>query len=254
VTLSVTDNAGNVGSDAMTLTRDSIAPSLAPTFLSVPATPTIVPNPTWSWLGNSVNAGGGESPKIFRYRLNYYEPVENTWKPYYAYSDNVGSTSYAPRFTPPKDYGLPADKYRNTAYEPILYRMYVWETDNAGNLSPSAVSPDIAVTSVLPYNGATGVGTTPALSWRALLNPKTGEASRYYTIYIGYYSGPGKWEYITRAEITLPEVGNPSWLVYKAVTLKADVTYGWYVQASDFSLRSPLDGIVNREDFWIFTP
>lgn len=254
VMLSVTDNAGNVGSDTMILTRDSIAPSLAPTFLSVPATPAIVPNPTWSWQGNSVNAGGGESPKIFRYRLNYWEPVESTWKPYYAYADKVTSTSYAPRFTPPKAYGLPDDRYRNTAYEPILYRMYVWETDNAGNLSSYVQAPDIAVTSVLPYNGATGVGTTPTLSWRALLNPKTGEPSRSYTVYIGLYSGPGKWEYMTRKEIPLPESGNPSWLVYKSMPLEAGVTYGWYVLASDFSLRSPLNGIIDKEDFWIFTP
>jgi hypothetical protein len=153
VTLSVTDNAGNVGSDTMTLTRDSIAPSLAPTFLGVPATPTISPTPTWSWQGNSVNADGGESPKIFRYRLNYWEPVELTWKPYYAYADKVGSTSYAPRFTPPKDYGLPDGKYRNTAYEPILYRMYVWETDNAGNLSPYVQAPEFSRTTARRASG-----------------------------------------------------------------------------------------------------
>lgn len=254
VTLSVTDNAGNVGSDTMILTRDGTAPSLAPTFITVPATPSILPNPTWSWQGNSVNSWGGETPKLFRYRLNWLEPRELTWKPYDAYATMVPDTQYTAPYDPPKYLGLPNSKYMNTAYEPILYRMTVWEMDKAGNLSPPGTAADITVTTVLPYNNSTGVGLTPLLRWRNILDPETGRPARYYIAHFGYFR-TGVWvELISPKEIEAQVGLESSWPVYKDVIIRAGYTFGWYIEAPDFRLRSPVNGVIDRDDYWTFAP
>ncbi len=235
VTLSVTDNAGNPASDTMILTRDGTAPSLAPTFISVPATPSILPDPTWSWQGNSSISWGGETPKLFSYKLNWWEPRAHSWEPHVS-ANMVTTTQYTPRYEPPKYLGLPYSKYQNTVYEPILYRMTVWEMDKAGNLSPSASAADIAVTTVLPYNNSTGVGLTPILRWRNILDPDSGKPARYYVAHIGYFQ-TGRWTELFNREIEAKAGLETSWLVYKDVDIKAGYTFGWYIDAPELQVE-----------------
>jgi hypothetical protein len=254
-TLTVTDVAGNVGTDTTSLVRDTAPLNKAPTFISVPPAGYLIDYKqfSWSWQGNADNLRGGETPKLFRFRLNYNDPVDG-WKPAFVYADKVTSTQYSPKFSPPKTQGLYDLKIHNTIYEPIAYRMYVWETDRLGNLSGAATAADVFVTSVLPYNGQTGVGLTPTLYWRTMYDSLKGvPEGKAYLGYFGEYAGPGKFTLLDRAEITPAKVGEiQSWDISKN-KLKLGMTYGWYVVAYSFGKRSP-ESIIEKEDFWIFTP
>jgi hypothetical protein len=41
--------------------------------------------------------------------------------------------------------------------------------------------------------------------------------------------------------------------VYKDVSIKAGITFGWYIYAPELRLRSPVNGIIDEDDYWTFS-
>lgn len=165
IRLNVTDNAGNETYAVLSLLRDIHVPS-NPAITGMPQTPNL--KPTWFW------ASGGGGIGTFEYRLRNETDGINVYGP-----TEIESTS----FTPPSD-----------LTNARSYRMYVRETDAAGNWSAES-SYETEVNTSLTTPAQITIGDPyPALrnensiTWN-LLTGSGGIASQYRY----YYDGIGVW-------------------------------------------------------------
>lgn len=122
------DDAGNYSNLVATFIVVN-APPKTP-IISGPTSPTFDSTPTWTWTSGGFGSG------TFQYYWN------SVW------SADTTATSYTP-----------------AALADGVYTLYAREKDAGGEWSSNG-SRTIRVTSVLPYDGQTGVSRLPTLSWR----------------------------------------------------------------------------------------
>lgn len=218
VMLTVVDNAGNSASDTMTLTRDATAPNGAPS-ITPPTTPAATAFPVWSWAKTS--SAGGETTPIYRVLMDGA-----------IVKDKSISTTYIPPNKPPKATGLADGNHTFTVYE----------TDNAGNLSPVSSFP-FTVT-VFPMNESTLTTFTPTFRWHTMWD-RNGWPAEYYVLHIGSAFKGGEMKMLYTS-VSLPpseskdEVQTfllPAGYLNKTL----DSTIYWYVDMPKQGLRTPAD-------------
>ena len=215
VNLTLVDNANNAALFPLTLTRDTVHPSVAPVLVT-PTTPTASAFPRWTWT-KGVGSTGGETTPIYRAVLDGGTVVR----------DKSTYTYYVPPDRPPRATGL-ADG---------VHTLVVYETDNAGNLSPASITSTVTV-SVLPKDGSTLTSFTPTFQWHTMWD-REGIPSKYYIFHISNVLG-GKdiWADKLAPQENDEEVQSLVIPEKLLVEFAGEVLY-WYVDNPDQGLRTP---------------
>lgn len=148
-TLTVTDKAGNTGSDNMVFTKDTKAPD-PPVYSAGTASPTTNTTPEWAWTGES-----GVSKNFSVYYVSTLLYGDEKIDKRETYVEKLTSLSISPSI------------FISEKGDRVLIEMYVQERDEAGNWSEYS-QQDKLVFNYLPYNTQKDVSTMPTFGWPAV--------------------------------------------------------------------------------------